>query len=109
MTCATGASLRGGGAYPGVVPFLVYGLLRLGLFLALLVLGYVVGLRSWLLVLVALVVAFAVSYLALAKQRDAAATWMAERAQRRKAAKAERVDEDAAYEDSVVDQSDSPR
>ncbi len=91
------------------MPFLVYSLLRLGLFFAALVVGYVVGLRSWLLVLVALVVAFAVSYLALARQRDAAALWLARRSERRKAARTERVDEDAAYEDAVVDEPDSPR
>jgi uncharacterized oligopeptide transporter (OPT) family protein len=91
------------------VPFLVYSLLRLSLFAALLAVGYVVGLRGWLLVLVAVIVAFAVSYLALTRQRDAAALWLAERAERRKAAREQRVDEDAAYEDSVADQADSPR
>jgi hypothetical protein len=95
--------------YPGGVPLLVYTLLRLGLFVALLVVGYLVGLRSWLLLLVALVVAFTVSYLALRRQRDAAAVWLAERSERRRAAKEQTVDEDAAFEDSVVDQADSPR
>ncbi len=91
------------------MPFLVYSLLRLGLFVALLVVGYLAGLRSWLLLLVALVVAFSVSYLALRRQRDAAAVWLAERSARRQAAKEQTVDEDAAYEDSVVDQADSPK
>jgi antibiotic biosynthesis monooxygenase (ABM) superfamily enzyme len=92
------------------VPLLVYTLLRLALFAVVLVVGYLVGLRSWLLLLVALVVAFAVSYLALPRQRDAAAVWLAERTQRRKAARERRTtDADAEYEDSVVDQADSPR
>ncbi|WP_041294752.1 DUF4229 domain-containing protein [Isoptericola variabilis] len=91
------------------MPLLVYTLLRLALFAAALAAGYLVGLRSWLLLLVALVVAFAVSYLALRRQRDAAALWLAQRAERRAAARERTVDEDAAYEDSVVDQADSPR
>lgn len=81
---------------------MIYTVLRLLLFAAALGVGYLVGLRSWLLLLVAVVVAFAVSYLVLAKQKDAAARWLAERAERRRAGRegmGRIIDEDAAAED----------
>jgi uncharacterized oligopeptide transporter (OPT) family protein len=80
----------------------MYTVWRILLFVAALGAGYLLGLRSWLLVLVAAVVAFAVSYLALSRPRDAAARWLAEREQRRKDGSAA-PDADADYEDSVVD------
>ncbi|WP_407319058.1 DUF4229 domain-containing protein [Isoptericola halotolerans] len=84
------------------MPLVIYTLLRLLLFAVALGGGYLVGLRSWLLVLVAVVVAFAVSYLVLPKQKDAAARWLAERAERRRAGQeglGRIIDEDAAAED----------
>jgi hypothetical protein len=80
----------------------MYTVWRILLFVAALVLGYALGLGGWLLVLVAAVVAFAVSYLALSKPRDAAARWLAEKDQRRKDSSAKR-DVDSDFEDSVVD------
>ncbi len=85
---------------------MTYTVLRLLLFAAALGVGYVAGLRSWLLLLVAIVVAFAVSYVLLAKQKDAAASWIAERAERRRSGDeglAKVIGEDAAAEDSAFD------
>jgi uncharacterized membrane protein len=89
----------------------LYTLWRVLLFVVAFGVGYLAGLRGWLLVVVAAVVALAVSYLALRRQRDAAALWLAERAQRRKAAvgRSRATDEDAAYEDAVVDRTDDQR
>ncbi|MFI2103579.1 DUF4229 domain-containing protein [Isoptericola sp. NPDC019693] len=84
------------------MPLVMYTVWRILLFVAALGAGYLLGLRSWLLVLVAAVVAFAVSYLALSKPRDAAARWLAEKDQRRKDG-ADRHDVDSDFEDSVVD------
>ncbi|MEG3615996.1 DUF4229 domain-containing protein [Isoptericola haloaureus] len=85
------------------MPLVIYSALRLLILVAVLVLGYVVGLGGWLLPLVALVVAFAVSYLALPRQRDAAALWLAERDRERKERRERVVDEDAAAEDAALD------
>ncbi|MCK9792716.1 DUF4229 domain-containing protein [Isoptericola sp. 4D.3] len=84
------------------MPLVMYTVWRILLFVAALVLGYALGLGGWLLVLVAAVVAFAVSYLALSKPRDAAARWLAEKDQRRRGSSAKR-DVDSDFEDSVVD------
>lgn len=89
---------------------MTYTVLRLLIFAAAFGVGYLAGLRSWLLLLVAIVVAFAVSYILLAKQKDAAALWIAARAERRRTGDeglAKVIDEDAAAEDSVFD-SDQP-
>ncbi|MDR7382706.1 DUF4229 domain-containing protein [Promicromonospora iranensis] len=88
------------------MPLLIYSLLRLALFGAALGLLYVVGLRGWLLPIVAVVVALALSYLTLTKPRDAATRWIAARADRRAAERAvfPNVDADAAHEDAQVDQ-----
>jgi hypothetical protein len=88
------------------VPLLIYSLLRLALFGAALGLLYLVGLRGWLLPVVAVVVALALSYLTLTKPRDAATRWIAARADRRAAERAvfPKVDADAAHEDAQVDQ-----
>jgi hypothetical protein len=80
----------------------MYTVWRILLFVAALGAGYVLGLRSWLLVLVAAVVAFAVSYLALARPREAAAVWLAEKEQRRKDGSAKH-DVDTDFEDAVMD------
>ncbi|GAA1716344.1 hypothetical protein GCM10009809_10560 [Isoptericola hypogeus] len=82
---------------------MLYTLWRILLFAAALGAGYLLGLRSWLLVLVAAVVAFAVSYLALSRPRDSAARWLAERDARRRAQPRVVRDEDTDFEDSVVD------
>jgi hypothetical protein len=95
-----------GPAYHGQVPLVIYTLLRLALFGAALGLLYLAGLRGWLLPIVAVVVALAVSYLTLNKPRDAATQWMAGRAERRAAKRAAtpKVDADAAHEDAQVDE-----
>jgi hypothetical protein len=81
-----------------------YTVLRLMIFAAALGVGYLAGLRSWLLLLVGIVVAFAVSYILLARHKDAAARWIAERAERRRSGDeglGKVIDEDAAAEDSA--------
>ena len=84
---------------------MIYSLLRLALFGAAFGLLYVVGLRGLLLPLVAVVVAFALSYLTLRGPRDAATRWIAGRAERRAAerAAAPKVDADAVHEDARLD------
>jgi peptidoglycan/LPS O-acetylase OafA/YrhL len=86
----------------------IYTLLRLALVGAAFGLLYAVGLRGWLLPVVAVVVALAISYLTLRKPRDAATQWMADRAERRAAARAAtpRIDADAAHEDAALDRAD---
>lgn len=66
------------------MPLVVYSLLRLAVLGVALGLGYLAGLRSWLLVIVATVVAALVSYLLLRGPRDAAAARLAEAAGRRR-------------------------
>ncbi|MDM7854414.1 DUF4229 domain-containing protein [Cellulomonas alba] len=63
----------------------VYSLLRLGLFAVCLGVLYLVGMRSFLLVVVAALVAWGLSYVLLGRWRDAAASQLAEAAERRKA------------------------
>lgn len=58
----------------------MYSLLRLGLFALALVALWAAGMGSWLLVVVAALVAWALSYVLLGRWRTAAATWLAERA-----------------------------
>lgn len=96
--------------YPGGVPLVIYTVLRLAIFAGALGLGYLAGLRGLLLLLLAVVVAFAVSYLALPAQKDAAAVWLAERAQRRGDRKGRLdavIDGDAAAEDAAFDADES--
>lgn len=84
------------------MPVVTFSLLRLGLLAVSLGALWLVGLRDWLLVVVATVVALALSYLFLARQRDAAARYLAERSERRKAERAERaVGPDEAAEDTL--------
>lgn len=85
---------------------MIYTLLRLALFGAAFGLLYLAGLRGWLLPIVAVVVALAVSYLTLGRPRDAATRWMAGRAERRAAerAAAPKIDPDAAHEDAQLDE-----
>lgn len=88
------------------MPLFLYTLWRVLLFAVVLVLLWWAGLRGWLSVVVAAVVALALAYLFLKGPRDAAAAWLAQRAQRRRAT-GERfsrdAEADAAYEDAVVD------
>lgn len=88
------------------MPLVVYSLLRLALLVAAVVAGWAVGMRGWLLVVVATVVAWAVSYLVLNGRRAAAATWLAERAERRRASGrriSAHVDADDAAEDAEAE------
>lgn len=91
----------------------VYSLLRLGLLAAALVALWAVGLGGWLLVVVAAVVAWALSYVLLGGPRDRAALWVAERARARRSGPrfTPGVESDAAAEDAEADappQSDRP-
>lgn len=81
---------------------IVYSLLRLGLLVVALVAGWAAGLGGWLLVVVAAVVAWALSYVVLAGPRDAAARWVADRAERRRTGPrfSAGVEEDAVAEDA---------
>lgn len=93
------------------MPFLVYSLLRLGLLAAALVALWLVGMRDWLLVLVATVVAWALSYLMLNRHRAAAALWLAGRAEARRTSGrriSADVDADAAAEDAEAELAGSP-
>ncbi|WP_239073159.1 DUF4229 domain-containing protein [Sediminihabitans luteus] len=71
------------------MPLVTYTVLRLLLFAAALGGLYLAGVRDWLLVLLAAVVALLLSYLLLAKPRDAAATYLATRGERRRELKAD--------------------
>ncbi len=78
-----------------------YSLLRLLLLAAALGLGYLLGLRGWLLAVLATVIAALASYALLAGSRDAAAAQLAEGASRRRPRSS--VDDDAVHEDAAVD------
>lgn len=77
---------------------MIYSLLRLAIFVVTVGVLYLVGMGGWLVVLVAAIIAAAVSYLALAKQRDAAAVFLEDRAARR-TRRPSTADADAAAED----------
>ncbi|GAA2720166.1 hypothetical protein CAE01nite_05040 [Cellulomonas aerilata] len=85
---------------------MTYSALRLGLLAACFALGYWAGLRTWLLLLVATFSAWGLSYVLLARQREAAAVHLAERAARR-AGGGRRfpaaAESDAAHEDALDD------
>ncbi len=83
------------------MPLLRYSLLRLLTLVASLAVLYLVGLRGWVWLLVSVIVAAAVSYLLLARPRDAAARALAERANRPAKPLVAGVDE--SVEDAVVD------
>ncbi len=86
------------------VPALLYTLLRLAIFAVVTAVLWVVGMRSWLAPVAALFVAWALSYVLLARQRRAAAAWVEQRAVARAAARRTTdADEDARYEDAAVD------
>ncbi|MDF9874868.1 DUF4229 domain-containing protein [Cellulosimicrobium cellulans] len=100
------------------MPVVVYSVLRLLLFAAALGVLWFAGLRGWLLVLVAAVVALMLSYLTLRKPREAASRYLAARAEHR-ARTGERfsreIEDDAAAEDAALDaaldreENDAPR
>ena len=84
------------------MPVVTYSLLRLAVF-ALALLGlWLAGMGSWLLVVVAAVVAAALSYVILGKQRSAAVAWMADRRSPARFSRA--VQDDADAEDAIADQ-----
>jgi len=87
------------------VPVVVYSLLRLGAFVLALLGLWLAGMGSWLLVVVAAVVAAALSYVLFGKQRDAAAAWIADRrATGEQGPRFSRaVRDDAAAEDAIAD------
>lgn len=85
------------------MPLIVYSALRLGLFALALVGLWAVGMRDWLLVLVAAVVAWALSYVLLAGPRDAAALWLSQRVEGRSARFSPGVEADAAAEDAEAE------
>lgn len=88
------------------MPFIIYSVLRLALIVAVGFVLYLVGMRGWLLGVVAIVVALLVSYLALRRQREAAALYLATRRSDRQASGVqlnERLDRDNAAEDEAVD------
>ena len=86
------------------MPFVIYSLLRLGLFVSALLALWALHLGGWLLVVVAAFLAWAVSYLALAGPRDRAALWVSDRVERRRTGPrfSPAVEADALDEDSEV-------
>lgn len=87
------------------MPLIVYSVLRLAVLAAAMLALWAVGMGGWLLVVVAALTAWAISYVVLAGPRDRAALWLAERAARRRATGARfspGVEADAAAEDAEV-------
>ncbi|MGY4645463.1 DUF4229 domain-containing protein [Cellulomonas sp. URHB0016] len=88
------------------MPLVTYSVLRLALFAVCLGLLWWAGMRSWLVVVVAALVAWGLSYVLLRGPRDAAARQLADRAERRRALAGRerfggRAQEDADLEDAV--------
>ena len=84
---------------------MIYTLWRLGLFIVAFLALSRLGLGSWLLAIIAVVVAAMVSYAFLGKQRDAAALYLANR--RTQAVNRITTDEDADFEDASVAETDA--
>jgi len=85
------------------VPLLTYSLLRLALLAAAVGVLWLVGVRHWLpLMGFGVVIAAALSYLLLRRQRDATTVYLARRAQERKAAGVDEAVEDEAVEDDAA-------
>ncbi|WP_426593096.1 DUF4229 domain-containing protein [Cellulomonas sp. McL0617] len=80
------------------MPVVVFSLLRLALFAVCFVALWWVGMRSWLAAIVAAFLAWGLSYVLLSRPRDAAATYLADRAGRQR-----RSEDDAAVEDAADD------
>lgn len=85
------------------MPVVTYSLLRLAVFVVALVGLWFAGMGSWLLVVVAAVVAAALSYVLFGKQRAAAAQWLADRRAPGAPRFSRAVEEDAATEDAIAD------
>ena len=85
------------------MPVIIYSVLRLGLFALALVGLWLAGMGGWLWVLVAALVAWAVSYALLGGRRDAAARWIAERRGGTRPRFSAGVEADAAAEDAASD------
>ncbi|WNB85934.1 DUF4229 domain-containing protein [Cellulomonas sp. ATA003] len=87
------------------MPLVTYSALRIALLAACFGLGYLAGLRTWLLLIVATLVAWGLSYVLLRGPRDRAALYLAERAERRASGHrfSAHAESDAAHEDAVVD------
>jgi len=93
------------------VPFVLYSLYRVALIVVAAVVLYLVGMRGWLLGVVAVVVALCASYLLLNGPRTRASADIARRREHRKALAAANLverSEDEAEEDAQVD-GDQPR
>jgi hypothetical protein len=91
------------------VPVVTYSLLRLALFVGALLGLWLAGMGGWLLVVVATVAAWALSYVVLRRYQLAADRWIAERRASGRPRFSTDVEADAAAEDAAVDQSASPR
>ncbi|WP_298454599.1 DUF4229 domain-containing protein [uncultured Cellulomonas sp.] len=88
------------------MPLVTYSALRITLLAACFGLGYWAGLRTWLLLVVATLAAWGLSYVLLAGPRDRAATYLAQRAEDRRVSGRRfsgSAESDAEHEDSVVD------
>ena len=88
------------------MPSIIYSALRIALIVVVGVALYLVGMRGWLLGVVAILVALLVSYLALSRQREAAALYIATRRTQRQTSGVrlnERLDRDNADEDDAID------
>lgn len=84
------------------MPLVVYSAQRLALFVAALLVLFWLQLGGWLLVLLAAIIAWALSYVLLGRSRDRAALWIAEKVEARRSG-ARRTDPDAQAEDAEVD------
>ena len=85
------------------MPVISYSVARLGLFALALVGLWLAGMGGWLLVLVAALVAWAVSYALLGARRDAAALWIAGRRGAERPRFGAAVEADAAAEDAAAE------
>lgn len=104
-----GSAYAGGVKPPSAPPLLVYTVLRLALFVAVLAVIALLGARGWLLLLLAAAVSFALSYVLLRGPRERLAEQVAERAdpsRRRPGRIARALDDDARAEDQAVDDLD---
>jgi len=81
-----------------------YSLIRIGLFALVFAVLFTLGLEWWISALLATVIAFTVSYIFFAQQRDKLARDLAERAAQKK-----NLDPDAAVEDNLDSEGDSGR
>lgn len=91
------------------MPIVTYSLLRLALFAGALLGLWLAGMGGWLLVVVATVAAWALSYVVLRKYQLAADRWIAERRAGGRPRFSTDVEADAAVEDAAADQSARPR